>query len=119
MSCNEANASAASSSSIFDMAKPTWMRTQSPSSRPSSSRRPMLMIRVTPETSTWARCSCTSLNLRIWPGIPRHMAALPPLVSDGEDLDADVDFGLDLQQQDTGRLHPDLAYVEAGLAREP
>src|ERR1700722_13127146 len=115
MSCNDASARAASSSSIFDMAKPTWMSTQSPGLSPSSSRSPMLMIRVTPETSTRARCSCTSLNALICPGIPRHMTASLLWLFCGEDLDPDVHLGLDLQQQDAGRIHAEFPDVEAGL----
>ena len=51
----------ASSSSITEIAKPTWIRTQSPG--PMSSRRPMLTVRRTPATSTrasWLDSSTTS-----------------------------------------------------------
>ncbi len=65
---------AASASSILAMAKPTWMSTQSPGSRPSSSRRRMLMLRRTPATSTLARCRFSSRSSTTSPGIPRHMA---------------------------------------------
>src|ERR1700690_1751461 len=119
MSCNDASARAASSSSIFDMANRTWMSTQSPGLSPSSSRSPMLMIRVTPETSTRARCSWTSLNSCICPGIPRHTAASLLCLFCGEDLDPDLHLGLDLQQQDPGRLHTELADVKGRLPGQP
>src|SRR3984957_1978730 len=116
MSCREARASAASFSSIFDMAKPTWMRTQSPITRPSSSSSPILMIRVTPDTSTRARCSFTLLTSFSWPGIPRHMAFSLLNLSYGDDLDPDVHLWFDLQHQHAGWLHPELTNVEVGLA---
>src|SRR5580704_12582770 len=59
------------------------MRTQSPGSRCSSSSSPILMIRVTPDTSTRARCSWVSINSTSWPGMPRHMTtASSPSVLD-------------------------------------
>src|SRR4029450_13914190 len=76
-SCSEAKASDASRSSIFDKAKPTWMSTQSPGWTSSSSSSPMLTVRLTPETSTAARCSWLSSSSTTWPGIPRHIAAPP------------------------------------------
>ena len=71
--CRPSRRELASSSSIFDMAKPTWISTQSPTPMPSSSSRPMLIDPRTPVTSTRARCSSPSRNSTIWPGIPRHM----------------------------------------------
>src|ERR1700692_1539215 len=112
MSCREAKARAASSSSIFDMANPTWISTQSPGSSPSSSSRPILMIRVTPETSTRARCSFKWLTSFSCPGIPRHMAFSLLSLSYGDDLDPDVHLRLDLQHQHAGWLHPELTNVE-------
>src|SRR3984957_17797276 len=73
MSFNEARARFASSSSILDIANPTWMRTQSPAFSCSSSNNPMLMTRVTPETSARASWSLVSTNSTSRPGIPRHI----------------------------------------------
>src|SRR4029450_10584149 len=66
----------ASSSSILDRAKPTWIRTQSPGSSFSSESRPMLIARLTPLTSTLARSGRSSMNSTISPGMPRHIVFL-------------------------------------------
>src|SRR6202050_1384957 len=125
MSCSEASANAASSSSIFDMAKPTWMSTQSPGTRPSSSRSPMLTMRVTPDTSTRARWGLVSVISLSCPGMPRHMvvASLVSLVRlvfvpHGHDVDADVHLGLDLEHEHLGGLHAEFPDVEARRPRE-
>ena len=52
-------AAAASRSSIFDSAKPTWISTHSPGTGGSSVSRPMLISRRTPLTSTLARSGCS------------------------------------------------------------
>src|SRR5580704_4472254 len=75
ISFSEARARFASSSSILDMANPTWMRTQSPGFNGSSSNSPMLMILVTPETSARASWSFVSTSSTNRPGIPRHIVA--------------------------------------------
>src|SRR5580698_3468896 len=103
MSCREASARAASFSSILDMANPTWMSTQSPGSSFSSSSKPILMMRVTPETSTLARCSCTSDSSCSCPGMPRHMVLVPFL--DGEDLDPDLHLGLHAKYEHARWIH--------------
>src|SRR5580704_12369072 len=48
--------------------------------------------------------------------MPRHMVRLLLLVLDREDLDPDVDHGLDPEHQDLGWIHPELPDVEARLA---
>ena len=71
--------SAASNSLILDMAKPTWMRTQSPVTGMSSARSPSWTLRRTPATSTmptsffWSAISST-----IRPGMARHMVTALP-----------------------------------------
>src|SRR5713226_135911 len=69
-------AAAASSSSIFDRAKPTWISTHSPGAGGSSESRPMLIIRRTPLTATLARSGCSGTSSMTSPGMPRHMSAL-------------------------------------------
>src|SRR5512132_660947 len=76
MPSRKSRAALASSSSILDRAKPTWIRTQSPGSSFSSSSRPMLIARLTPLTSTLARSGRSSMNSTISPGMPRHMLVL-------------------------------------------
>ncbi len=67
----------ASSSSICEIAKPTWISTQSPV--PASSSRPMFTVRRTPATSTLASLRGSSTISMIWPGMARH--TLDPLSS--------------------------------------
>src|SRR5688500_16828625 len=107
-------AAAASSSSIFERAKPTWMRIQSPGWRSSSSSKPMLMARFTPLTSTLARSGRSASNSTIKPGIPRHIGfALlvsggpQPAVHQGLDLaGADAEGGAQrLGDEALARLH--------------
>src|SRR6516225_2087733 len=69
-------AAAASASSIFDRAKPTWIRTHSPGWGGSSESRPMLIIRRTPLTFTLARSGCSGWSSTTSPGMPRHMRHL-------------------------------------------
>src|ERR1700733_11157108 len=69
-------AAAASASSILDRAKPTWISTHSPGLGGSSASRPMLIIRFTPLTSTFARSGWSGLISMTSPGIPRHMRHL-------------------------------------------
>src|SRR5579862_985955 len=58
------------------MAKPTWIRTQSPGTGGSSSRSPKSTLRRTPTTSTTACCGfCKSISM-IFPGIARHTVQL-------------------------------------------
>src|SRR6266699_5769977 len=81
MPSRKARADAASSSSIFESAKPTWIRTQSPGASGSSASRPMLMTRLTPLTLTRARSGWSGRNSTTSPGMPRHMT-VHPLVRD-------------------------------------
>src|ERR1700722_7785824 len=69
-------AAAASCSSILDRAKPTWISTHSPGFGGSSDSRPMLISRLTPLTSTFARSGWSVLISMTSPGIPRHMRHL-------------------------------------------
>src|SRR5689334_19236039 len=102
------------------MAKPTWISTQSPHCRCSSSSRPMLIVRPTPLTSTRARCSW-SRSSTTCPGMPRHMSTLlvallvvaQPLGHDGH-LHPYV--GLHLQQEDPRRFEPEVPHIERLLA---
>src|ERR671910_1171425 len=73
MPSRKSRAALASSSSILDRAKPTWISTQSPGSSFSSSSRPMLIARLTPLTSTLARSGRSSISSTISPGMPRHI----------------------------------------------
>src|SRR5512132_106350 len=73
MPSRKSRAPLASSSSILDRAKPTWIRTQSPGSSFSFSSRPMLIARLTPLTSTLARSGRSSISSTISPGMPRHI----------------------------------------------
>src|SRR4029453_14206385 len=73
MPSRKSSAALASSSSILERAKPTWIRIQSPGSSFSSSSRPMLMARRTPLTSTLARSGRSSISSTISPGMPRHI----------------------------------------------
>src|SRR4051812_326451 len=81
MASSSSRVARASSSSICEIAKPTWIRTQSPG--PTSSRRPMLTLRRTPATSTRASRFGSSTRSTIWPGMARHTATLLPSVLSG------------------------------------
>ena len=74
----------------------------------------MLTIRVTPDTSTRARCWLRPRSLELPRNAQTHGRSRLLLVLDREDLDPDVDFGLHLEQQHLGWLHPELPDVEAG-----
>src|SRR5919107_5224963 len=76
MPSRKSRAALASSSSILDRAKPTWIRIQSPGFSGSFSSRPMLMARLTPLTSTLARSGRSSISSTISPGMPRHIRFL-------------------------------------------
>src|SRR5215472_18602773 len=69
-------AAAASASSIFDRAKPTWISTHSPGFGGSSESSPMLISRLTPLTFTLARSGCSGCSSTTSPGMPRHMRHL-------------------------------------------
>src|SRR6266542_3879835 len=75
MPSRKSSAALASSSSILESAKPTWIRTQSPGSSVSPSSRPMLTARLTPLTSTLARSGRSGSSSTTSPGMPRHMAS--------------------------------------------
>src|SRR2546423_11863348 len=77
MPSRNASAAAASSSSIFERANPTWMRIQSPGWTFSFSRSPMLMALRTPLTFTFARSGRSRSSITS-PGIPRHIPS--PLI---------------------------------------
>src|SRR3954454_17161607 len=79
MSCSSRCGACASSSSMREIAKPTWMSTQSPGPAPapsSPSSRPMLTLRVTPATSTLASRLGSSTTATTWPGMARHIEEL-------------------------------------------
>src|SRR5260370_22765020 len=73
MPSRNSKADAASISSIFDKAKPTWISTHSPGLGGSSQSSPMLINRRTPLTSTLARSGCSAKSSITSPGMPRHM----------------------------------------------
>src|ERR1700722_20360389 len=79
------NVSAASSSLIRLMAKPTWTSTQSPmqdsTGCSSLTMQAMLICRLTPPTSTVASFLETSLISMIRPGMTRHMTRFLPIGS--------------------------------------
>src|SRR5215213_10150808 len=95
MPSRKSRAALASSSSILDRAKPTWIRTQSPGSSFSSESRPMLIARLTPLTSTLARSGRSSMNSTTSPGMPRHILLL--LQVDGFQDQLVAALGLDVE----------------------
>src|SRR4029450_1542669 len=95
MPSRKSRAALASSSSILDRAKPTWIRTQSPGSSFSSESSPMLIARLTPLTATWARSGRSSMNSTISPGMPRHILLL--LQVDGFQDQLVAALGLDVE----------------------
>ena len=116
MSWSPSKARLASSSSILDIANPTWMSTQSPIWRFSSSSKPMLMRRLTPLTSTRARCSWLVHRTR---SAGRECRGTSLVLLLGDDFDTDLHVGMDAQHEDAGRLHAEVADVERRLALEP
>src|SRR5271157_4955815 len=69
--------SRASCSLILLIAKPTWMRTQSPDVGGSSCRSPRSTLRRTPATSTLARCGTPGKSSTIFPGMAKHISVPP------------------------------------------
>src|SRR5689334_22657073 len=94
MPSRKSSAALASTSSIFDSANPTWMRIQSPGATHRSPSRPMLIARLTPQTSTMARSGRSDRISTISPGIPRHMRGLRQL--DGFEDEVVAAFGVDV-----------------------
>src|SRR5271154_4107580 len=68
--------SSASSSLILLMAKPTWIRTQSPLTGKSSSRSPRSTLRRTPTTSIMAAVGWSGKSSTTCPGMAKHMGSL-------------------------------------------
>src|SRR4029453_11668895 len=95
MPARKSRAALASSSSILDRAKPTWIRTQSPGSSFSSESSPMLIARLTPLTSTLARSGRSSMTSTTSPGMPRHILLL--LQVDGFQDQLVAALGLDVE----------------------
>src|SRR3954449_7977818 len=100
----------ASASSITEIAKPTWIRTQSPG--PRSSKRPMLTVRRTPATSTRASWLDSSTTSRIWPGMARHTSSRSPLGRPGTDRDRVV--SLLNPARDLSRIE-EAVWIQSGL----
>src|SRR5262249_59285238 len=77
MLSSAARVASASASSIFAMAKPTWISTQSPTCTLSESRSATLIVRLTPTTSTVATSGRSPPTATTRPGIARHTSSHP------------------------------------------
>src|SRR5580700_10050931 len=87
--------SKASASLILLIAKPTWIKTQSPGLGQSSCNRPKSTFRRTPSTSTTARFGSSSTDSTIFPGMARHIFLF---LFPGDDIKSKLQLILELQR---------------------